>query len=116
MGYPLNPPPYPVIEKDPSMKQILLGFRKRDWGIVALSAGVSAPYGYMIGRPVVVIPSMWFAVGIGTLGGFFLGMQTSFCRLTGYEENSLELARMGKQTAADAVPRELHAASRVSSQ
>lgn len=40
-----------------------------------------------------MIPTMWAAGGLGALAGVMLGMQSSFARLTGYKENSVELAR-----------------------
>lgn len=94
MGYPINPPPHTIIERDPTFTQILRGLRRRDWGIVAFSACASAPFGYMVGRPVVPVPSMWVAVGIGALGGMFIGLESSFSRLTGYAENTEEVAAL----------------------
>ncbi len=54
-----------------------------------------------IGRPVVMIPTMYAATGLGAMAGIMLGMQASFARLTGYLENSVELAK------AQSVPQNL---------
>jgi NADH-ubiquinone oxidoreductase complex I, 21 kDa subunit len=99
MGFPITPPPYPVVEREPSMSQVLTSFRRGDWANVVVATGVSAPFGYYAGRPVLMVRSMWFASGVGLLGGVFIGLQRSFGRLTGYQENGEEIARGHQRTA-----------------
>lgn len=41
-----------------------------------------------------MIPAMYTCAGLGLFGGLMLGMQASFARLTGYAENSVEVAKM----------------------
>jgi hypothetical protein len=99
MGFPITPPPYPVVEREPSMSQVLASFRRGDWANVVLATGVSAPFGYYAGRPVLMVRSMWFASGLGLLGGVFIGLQRSFGRLTGYKENGEEIAGMHQHSS-----------------
>lgn len=52
------------------------------------------------GRPMLMRPTMFLGGSIGALFGLFLGYQTSFARLTGYEENAVEVAKYApKQTS-----------------
>jgi NADH-ubiquinone oxidoreductase complex I, 21 kDa subunit len=97
MGYPITPPPYPVVEREPTVSQLFAAFRRGDWVNVALATGVSAPFGYYAGKPVLMVRSMWFATSIGMLGGVFIGLQQSFGRLTGYKANGEELAKLGRR-------------------
>lgn len=93
MGYPTNHPPHPVVDPEPSLRKTLAAFRSGDWSNVALSVGASMPFGYLVGRPVLMVPSMWMAAGLGAAGGMCIGLQTSFGRLTGYLPNEQEVAR-----------------------
>jgi len=43
-----------------------------------------------------MMPTMYAATTIGALAGLMLGMQASFARLTGYAENSVEVAKYAK--------------------
>lgn len=88
----MNPPPFPVVDREPSVSKIVSAFRTSDWRNLALSTGLSAPFGYIVGRPVLMAPSMWCATALGAAGGLCLGMQASFGRLTGYLPNDLERA------------------------
>ncbi len=51
------------------------------------------------GRPVVMIPTMYAATAIGAIAGVTMGMQNSYARLTGYAENSVEVAKARKSGA-----------------
>jgi hypothetical protein len=97
MGYPITPPPYPVVEHEPTVSQIFAAFRRGDWANVALASAVSAPFGYFAGKPVIMVRSMWFATSVGMLGGVFIGLERSFGRLTGYQENGLEVSKLGRR-------------------
>jgi hypothetical protein len=92
MGYPINAPSYPVVDPEPTVSRTLSAFRRRDWANVALAAGASAPFGYIVGRPILMVHSMYFAAGLGAFGGLCIGMESSFGRLTGYLENAPEVA------------------------
>lgn len=59
---------------------------------------IAAHLTLIAGRPVVMIPTMYTAAGLGALAGVMLGMQSSFARLTGYKENSVEAAKAGIST------------------
>lgn len=93
MGYPTNPPPFPVVDREPSLRKTLASFRSGDWSNVALAVGASVPLGYYAGRPVLMMQSMWMAAGLGAAGGMCIGLQASFGRLTGYLPNGEEVAR-----------------------
>jgi hypothetical protein len=97
MGYPINAPTYPVVDPEPTVSRTLAAFRRRDWANLALAVGVSAPFGYVVGRPVVMVPSMYVATAIGALGAMCVGMQSSFGRLTGYLENGPEVTSATQQ-------------------
>lgn len=49
MGYPINKPEHPVIDRDPPVSKIFAAFRAQDWSNVALLTGVSLPFGYIAG-------------------------------------------------------------------
>jgi NADH-ubiquinone oxidoreductase complex I, 21 kDa subunit len=100
MGYPTNPPPYPVLDREPSVAKTIAAFRRSDWTTIAAAVGASAPFGYVVGRPILMVPSMWCATGFGAFGGLCIGLQSSFGRLTGYLPNDVEVA----SAAAGAAP------------
>ncbi|CDF33888.1 NADH-ubiquinone oxidoreductase [Chondrus crispus] len=101
MTYPINPPTHQVITRDPSFGQVMSAFRAGDWQNLALATGISMPFGYWAGRPIVMRPSMYAAATIGALFGLSLGFQSSFARLTGYKENALEVAKYSPSQSAE---------------
>lgn len=50
MNYPSNPPPYPIVNRDPTFGEVFSALRSRDWQIFALATGLSIPFGYWAGK------------------------------------------------------------------
>lgn len=49
MGRHMDPPPFPVVEEEPTFRQTIAAFRSTDWRNFALATGLSLPYGYFAG-------------------------------------------------------------------
>lgn len=84
------------------MRKQIASFRSSDWKNLAIASGASAPFGYFAGRPVLMVSTMFFATGVGAVGGFCMGLQQSFGRLTGFLPNDQEVARASSASAAAA--------------
>ncbi len=90
--------PLQVIDSNPSFNRILANFRGEDYQKIAVTTAVSLPFGYFAGNfwkntvndnvlrtmstgtsrlPLMRVPSMFMAGGIGLLGGFCLAYQVA---------------------------------------
>lgn len=104
MAQPVHKPKFPVIDADPSLGKVISSFRPRDWQHLVLATVVSLPFGYAVGRPILMRPSMYTSGLIGATFGMFLGFQNSFTRLTGYQDNKVEVEKHLRKTQPADIP------------
>lgn len=87
----VDPPPFPVIDPNPSLGRIVSAFRPFDWALTSALTVAGYAWGFRVGR----MPWGGLFALSGVLGGLQLGYIKSSTRLLGYERNEDELARFG---------------------
>lgn len=87
----VDPPPFPVIDPQPTLSRIIGAFRSSDWAITALLTTVGYGWGFKLGR----LPWAGVFATTGVLGGLQLGYIKSASRLLGHDRNEQELNKYG---------------------
>ncbi|KAJ1620622.1 hypothetical protein T492DRAFT_1076613 [Pavlovales sp. CCMP2436] len=90
----VEPPCYPVINRNPSVAAIYSNYGLHDYGMIAAPTILSAIYGFYSGKPI-RRPQMQFCGLLGFIAGGLVAYNNSSARLMGYRSNPNECARYG---------------------
>lgn len=87
----VDPPPFPVIDPQPTASRVIRAFRLSDWAIAAALTTVGYAWGFSLGR----MPWGGLFATTGILGGLQYGYVKTSSRLMGYDRNEQELDKYG---------------------